>query len=209
MSARRTTPGVLFVTDRRRTSGRPIEEVTARALDGGVSRVQVREKDLDGGPLLRLVQTVLRAAGGRALVLVNDRLDVALAARAAGVHLPAAGLDLAAVRRYAGPALLIGRSVHSVEEARAAERDGADFVLFGPVFETASKARYGPPQGVEALRRTVDAVRLPVWAIGGITASTARSLRGAPIGGIGAIGAIAVAADPAAAVRVLLVAIGG
>jgi thiamine-phosphate pyrophosphorylase len=102
---------------------------------------------------------------------------------------------------------MIGRSVHAVREARAAETEGADFVLFGPVFETASKAAYGPPQGVEALRRLAEAVRIPVWAIGGITSETARALRGLPIAGVGAIGAIAEAADAATAVRALLEAI--
>ena len=169
--------------------------------------IQVREKDLDGGPLLRLTETILRAAAGRAPVLVNDRLDVALAAQAAGVHLPASGLDVGAVRRQVGPTVMIGRSVHSVSSARAAENEGADFVLFGPVFETASKAAYGPPQGVEVLRRVVEAVRIPVWAIGGITSETAKALRGLPIAGVGAIGAIAEAADAATAVRALLEAI--
>jgi thiamine-phosphate pyrophosphorylase len=134
---------------------------------------------------------------------------VALAARAEGVHLPAAGLDVAAVRRHAGRNFLIGRSVHSIPEARAAERDGADFLLFGPVFETASKKPYGPPQGVDTLLRVARDVRLPVWAIGGITTDTGRLLRGAPIAGVGCIGAIAAAPDPAAAVRALLEAIGG
>jgi thiamine-phosphate pyrophosphorylase len=207
VNGRRGGPGVLFVTDRRRTSGRPIEAVVAAALDGGASMIQVREKDLDGSPLLRLTETILGVAAGRAPVLVNDRLDVALAARAAGVHLPAAGLDVGAVRRHVGRKVMIGRSVHAVREARAAEREGADFVLFGPVFETASKAAYGPPQGVEALRRVAEAVRLPVWAIGGITSETARALRGLPIAGVGAIGAIAEAADAATAVRALLEAI--
>jgi thiamine-phosphate pyrophosphorylase len=208
VNGRRGRPGVLFVTDRRRTSGRPIEEVAAAALDGGAAMVQVREKDLDGFPLLRLTETILRAAAGRAPVLVNDRLDVALAAKAAGVHLPASGLEVGAVRRRTGRRVLIGRSVHSVPEARAAEKEGADFVLFGPVFETASKAAYGPPQGVEGLRRVAEAVRIPVWAIGGVNSETARALRGLPIAGVGAIGAIAEAADAATAVRGLLDAIG-
>lgn len=178
-------------------------EVAARALEGGASMIQVREKDLDGGPLLGLVETIGRAAAGRASVLVNDRLDVALAARADGVHLPAAGLDTLAVRRHAGPEFLVGRSVHSLSEACDACAAGADFVVFGPVFETASKSAYGPPQGVEALRRVVEGVRLPVWAIGGITPDTARALKGLGIAGVAAIGAIGGAPDPAAAVRAL------
>jgi thiamine-phosphate pyrophosphorylase len=199
---------VLFVTDRRRTAGRPLADVAALALEGGVAMIQVRERDLDGAPLLALVGAIRERAAGRAPVLVNDRLDVALAARAEGVHLPAAGLEVPAVRRQAGRSFLIGRSVHSLAEARAAGEDGADFVVFGPVFETASKRAYGPPQGVEALRRVAQEARLPVWAIGGITPGTGRLLRGLPLAGVAVIGAIAEASDPAAAVRALLEAIG-
>jgi thiamine-phosphate pyrophosphorylase len=202
------SPGVLFVTDRRRTPGRPLAEVAARALQGGAAMIQVREKDLDGGPLLALVETIRDTAAGRAPILVNDRLDVALAAQASGVHLPAAGLDVRAVRRRAGPDFLIGRSVHSLAEARAAGTDGADFVLFGPVFETASKKAYGKPQGVEALRRVAGEAGLPVWAIGGITRDTVRLLRGLGIAGVGAVGALVEAPDPAEAVRALLDALG-
>ncbi len=199
-------PGVLFVTDRNATLGRPLMEVIQGALAGGVERIMVREKDLPGGELLQLAMAVVeaaRAAGGRCRVIVHDRLDVALAAKAAGVHLPADGLPVAGVRQHAGKKFLVGRSVHSLSEARQAEKDHADYIVLGPVFMTPSKAPFGPPLGPAALRKIALSVRLPVWAIGGIVPGTAAELRGIPIAGVAAIGAIAGAEDPAAAVREL------
>jgi len=205
-------PGVMFVTDRHATLGRPIAEVAVAALRGGISMVQVRERDLGGAELLKvaaaLVAASRAAAGARARVVVNDRLDVALAARAAGVHLPAAGLPLAAVRRHAGTRFLVGRSVHGAAEAREAERAGADYLVFGPVFETPSKAAFGDPLGPEALGRVAEAARIPVWAIGGIDAGNAATLAGLPIAGVAVIRAIAAAPDPEAAARALRAALG-
>lgn len=203
----RDRAGVCFVTDRSATNGRALAEVAAAAARGGLDRVQVREKDLEGGPLFRLVTEITAAvrgvAGSRALVLVNDRLDVALAARAAGVHLPSAGLPPGDARRRTGPKFLIGRSVHSLAEAKEAVKAGADHLIAGPVFATPSKAAFGEPLGVAALEKIARAVRIPVWAIGGITPETARALAGLPIAGVAAIRAIAAAPDPAAAVKAL------
>ncbi len=205
-------PGVCFVTGRALTLGRPLLEVTRSALNGGCDLVQVREKDLTGGPLFRIVREIVQAAkprGRLCAVLVNDRLDVALAARAGGVHLPADGLPVGQVRRHAGKKFLIGRSVHSLAEARLAREEGADYVFFGPVFATPGKAPFGPPQGPEALRKVVDSVPIPVWAIGGITAGTAAELRGIRIAGVAAISFIASAPDPSEAVRALRGALSG
>jgi thiamine-phosphate pyrophosphorylase len=204
---------VQFVTDRHATNGRPLLSIVTAALEGGASLVQLREKDLAGAALLGLASEVVaearRVAGDRARVVVNDRLDVALSAKAAGVHLPASGLPVAAVRQRVKSRLLVGRSVHSLAEAREAEKAGADYLVFGPVFATPSKEAYGEPQGVDALRKVVASVRIPVWAIGGITPETAASLRGVPIAGVAAISAIASAADPAEVVRALRAALGG
>jgi thiamine-phosphate diphosphorylase len=200
-------PGVLFVTDRRATGDRPLLPIVTAALEGGASLIQVREKDLPGAQLLVLAVQVVaearRAGPGRAAVFVNDRLDVALASKAAGVHLPEQGLPVEGVRRVGGRKLLVGRSVHGLAEARAAEKAGADYLVFGPVFATPGKEGYGEPQGVPAVRRLVEAVRIPVWAIGGITPENAAELRGAGLAGVGAIRAIAAADDPAGAVRAL------
>jgi thiamine-phosphate pyrophosphorylase len=199
-------PGVLFVTDRNATLGRPLLEVVQGAIAGGVDRIMVREKDLPGGELLLLARAVVeaaRAAGGRCRVIVNDRLDVALAAKAAGVHLPADGLPIAGAREHAGKKFLVGRSVHSLAEARQAEKEHADYIVLGPVFATPSKAAFGPPLGPAALRKIAESVRIPVWAIGGIVPGTAAELRGIPIAGVAAIGAIAGAGDPATVVSEL------
>lgn len=200
-------PGICFVTDRNATGGRGLVEVVVEAARGGADRVQVRERDLDGGPLVHLVTEILGALRGmpapRPRVLVNDRLDVALAAKAAGVHLPAAGLAIGLARRHAGKTFLIGRSVHSLAEAKEAARAGADFLFAGPVFATPSKAAFGEPLGVAGFEKIVRAVGIPVWAIGGVTPETARDLAGLPLAGVAVIRAIATAPDPAGAVRSL------
>jgi thiamine-phosphate pyrophosphorylase len=202
----------MFVTDRHATLGRPIEAIAAAAMRGGAALIQVRERDLDGAALLRLAAALVAAArgeaGSRARVVVNDRLDVALAARAAGVHLPASGLPVAAVRRHAGMRFLVGRSVHGAVEAREAEKAGADYLVCGPVYATPGKAAYGDPLGPETLRRVVEAARIPVWAIGGIDAVNAAALADIPIAGVAVIRAVAGASDPEAAVRALRAALG-
>ncbi len=204
--------GVLCVTDRRVAGERPILDVIRAAIAGGADLVQIREKDLGGAELLRLAREAVeaaRAAGGGCRILINDRLDVALTAKAAGVHLPAEGLPIDGVRRCAPRRFLVGRSVHSLAAARQAEKDGADYLIFGPVFDTPSKAVFGAPHGPAVLRKVVEAVRLPVWAIGGIGPANAAELRGIPIAGAAAISAIVAAPDPAAAVRALRAALEG
>ena len=206
MNRRAPGAGVCFVTDRRATGDRPLLDVARAAMAGGAGLVQLREKDLGGKELLRLARELLdaaRVAGGRCRVLVNDRLDVALAAKAAGVHLPADGLLIGDVRRHAPKKFLVGRSVHSPAEAQKARKEGADYLVLGPIFATPAKAAYGPPLGPAVLRKVAESVDLPVWAIGGITPATAAELRGIPIAGVAAITAIATAPDPAAAVAAL------
>jgi len=209
---RERVPGVMFVTDRQATLGRPIETVAAAAMRGGAAMIQVRERDLGGAALLRLALALVAAGRDfgrdRVRVVVNDRLDVALAAKAAGVHLPASGLPIVAARRHAGARFLIGRSVHGPAEAREAERAGADYLVCGPVFATPSKAAYGEPLGPVVLRRVVEAARIPVWAIGGINAGNAREIGEIPIAGVAVIAAVAAAPDPEAAVRDLRAALG-
>jgi len=212
MNHRPEHSGVCFVTSRTTTANRPLQEVAKATIEGGCDLLQVREKDLPGGPLLTLAREIVEVAkprGARCRVVVNDRLDVALAAKAAGVHLPADGLSIDQARRAAGKRFVIGRSVHSIVEARQAQKDGADYLFFGPVFETPSKTAFGPPQGPDALRKIVEAVRIPVWAIGGITPATAARLRGIAIAGVAAISFIAAAPDPADAVRALRSALSG
>jgi thiamine-phosphate pyrophosphorylase len=163
-----------------------------QAVAAGADWIQIREKDLDARSLVELAR--FAAAETRATsvrVLVNDRLDVALAASAAGVHLGEKSLPLDVVtewRRSTGRLdFLIGVSCHSLESARAAERSGADYIFFGPVFATPSKAAFGPPQGIERLREVCASVDVPVLAIGGVNLENARACVAAGAAGVAAI----------------------
>jgi thiamine-phosphate pyrophosphorylase len=181
-----------MVTDRRRLAADQethlIERVVAAAR-AGVHLIQARERDLEARPLTRLVTRLIEAVRGTgARVLVNDRLDVALAAGAHGVHLRGDSLPAARARRMAPPAFLIGRSVHSREEAlRAQDGGGLDYLVFGTVFDTESKPGRGVA-GLDALAEVAAATRLPVLAIGGITHGTLPRLQQAGAAGFAAIG---------------------
>jgi thiamine-phosphate diphosphorylase len=167
-----------YVTDRRQ--GDLLSHVHA-AIHDGVNIIQVREKDLDARALYELVCRVRDAAAGtQTKVLVNDRLDVALATTIDGVHLPANGLPAARVRPLVR---VLGCSTHTLEEALQAERADADFAIFGPVFDTPGKS----PVGLDALRRVCAAVRVPVLAIGGITLENTSEVLDAGASGIAAI----------------------
>jgi thiamine-phosphate pyrophosphorylase len=148
-----------------------ILELVRAAVDAEVSLFQIREKSLPARELYELVvRAVSIARGSQTRLLVNDRSDVARAAGADGVQLTAHSLPADVVRRTCGPEFVIGVSTHSREEAQAARAGGADFVLFGPVFETESKRAFGPPQGLDKLREVTQALdAFPVLAIGGIT----------------------------------------
>ena len=165
------------------------------AARAGAHLIQIRQPQLEALVLTRLVERALRTIEGTAArLLVNDRADVALAAGAHGVHLRGDSMAAARVRAIAPPAFVIGRSVHSVDEAVGAERDGGlDYLLFGTVFPTASKPD-AAPAGVESLARTCGAVALPVLAIGGMTVSTLAPVARAGAAGFAAIGLFADAA---------------
>jgi thiamine-phosphate pyrophosphorylase len=142
--------------------------ITDRTLDftGQVDWVQVRDKEL---PARELIAVVRLAMGRVGTVLVNSRVDVALAAGAAGVHLPSGSIAAAEWRRITPAGFLIGVSCHSFEDVVLAEREGADYVVFGPVFAPLSKTSDVPARGVEELGRVARAVKIPVLALGGIT----------------------------------------
>lgn len=158
-------------------------EVAARAARDGVEMIQIRAKELSGRALTELVKGTVAAAGGN--VLVNTRTDIALAWGAAGVHLPSNSVSPATIRRIAPPGFLIGVSCHTIDELQASEREGADFAVFGPVFPSVTKA--GTPIGIEALRMATHAVRLPVYALGGVTAENAPQCIQAGAAGIAGI----------------------
>lgn len=200
---------LMLVTDRNATAGRPLLDVVEAALHGGADAVQLREKDLGGRDLLELARRLLplcRRYGAR--LLVNDRLDVALACDADGVQLPAASFALADARCLLGQEKLIGASTHTLAEVAAAARAGADFAVFGPVFDTPAKRAYGPPVGLDALEQAARAATIPVLAIGGITPTNAADVHAHGAAGVAAIGALLTAADPAAAARALRCALG-
>jgi thiamine-phosphate diphosphorylase len=161
------------------------------ALSAGVDLVQVRRKGQPGGKVESFVRHLIDSIeGARVHLLVNDRLDVALATRALGVHLPVRGLPIAEVRRVAPSGFRIGASAHTLGEAQRAARDGADFVVFGPVYPTSSKPGH-PGLGVDALRQAVETVALPVFALGGVSAEHVPELAASGVRGIAGISAFA------------------
>lgn len=203
-----TEPRILcYITDRKGLGADAGDAEAARvarlsarirdAIDAGVDWIQVREKDLSGKQLTELVRdTVAAAAGRQTRVIVNDRLDVAVAAGAGGVHLGRESLpvrEVAAWREKEKTAraevadFLIGASCHSLAEARAAAEDGADYIIFGPVFETPSKMQFGAPLGIEKLREACSEMRIRVLAIGGISMANAAQCFEAGAAGIAAI----------------------
>jgi thiamine-phosphate pyrophosphorylase len=161
-------------------------EIAARA---GVHLIQVRDHALDGGELARRVAACVRVtAGTPARVIVNDRLDVAMAAGAHGVHLRGDSMPAARARAIAAPGFLVGRSIHSAGEARQAEdAGGLDYLMFGTVFRSASKPG-APEAGTDALTAVAGATRLPVLAIGGVSVTTCARLAGTGAAGFAAIG---------------------
>jgi thiamine-phosphate pyrophosphorylase len=193
------------VTDRQLTGGRPLRLVVEAALRGGTRAVQLREKDLPPRelyPLALEMRQLTQTYGAR--LLINDRVDVALAVNADGVHLTTTSLPASIARQVLGPGRLIGVSTHTLAEAQAAAEEGADFLVFGPVFFTPSKAPYGQPVGVDALRAVRAAVELPILAIGGIKKANLDQVIGAGADGIAVISAIISADDPTAASQDLL-----
>lgn len=207
---------VCVITDRRAAGERDLLEVMAAVLAGvppGGAIVQVREKDLPTRTLLELSRALVGVARARACPLViNDRLDIALAVGADGVHLPERGMDIEDARRVAGDDALISVSTHSHERALEVARRGADIVLLGPVWATPSKAGMGEPLGLDALARArqgldsagpdSSAARARLFALGGVT-SRARAAEAASAGahGIAGIRAFLAAGDPGRAAR--------
>ena len=187
-----------LVTDRAQTHDRDLIAVVSECLAAGLPAVQVREKDLPAADVARLCRALrpLTAARG-ALLIVNDRADIALAVGADGAQRTSTSLSVEDMRAAVDKRVRIGASVHSLDEAVAAATAGAEWLFFGPVYDTPSKRRYGPPQGLAALERVASAVAVPVIAIGGVTPERVKEVRAAGARGVAAISAILSAASPA------------
>ncbi len=177
--------------------------MVAAAVEGGAGMVQLRERDLPAGRLHGLAGRLREITRGRALLLVNDRVDVALAVGADGVQLPEDGLGVEAARMAAGGRLLVGRSVHSVAGAVAAEAEGADLLVVGAIFETRSHANV-EPHGVDLVRQVNGRVDVPLLAIGGVTAENVDVVLESGASGAAVITAITESDDPLEAARELV-----
>jgi thiamine-phosphate pyrophosphorylase len=196
-------PTLCLITDRQRCGESPLEDVVSEAIKGGVNLIQLRERDLPTGELLALAMRLREVTRGRAILVINDRLDVAMAAGADGVHLPENGLPVAIARWLLGQHTLIGRSVHGEEAAIEAERGGADYVQLGTIYATESKPD-AKPAGPDLVRKVSGAVTIPVLAVGGVRAENAAEVIEAGALGASVISAIQGADDPEAATRQLV-----
>jgi thiamine-phosphate diphosphorylase len=198
----------MVLTDRRLAAPRSVVDVVAGALAAGVRGIQLRNKGDSARELLE-VGRELRALtrGHDALLFVNDRLDIALALEADGIHLGPEDLPVAAARRVAAGELLIGRSADDPEVARQAVADGADYIGCGTVYPTGTKPDAGGVIGLDGLRRVVEAVDVPVVGIGGITVERARDVASTGAAGVAVVGAVMGAQDPGKSARALLEAV--
>jgi thiamine-phosphate pyrophosphorylase len=161
------------------------------ALKGGLKAVQLREKDLGTRDLLDMGYRMRELTKKyNAKLFINDRVDIALAVEADGVHLGQMSMPPYAVRDIAKDKLLVGVSTHSLEEAMGAEKEGADFIIIGPVYHTPSKAQYGEPIGIDTLREVRSKVSIPVFAIGGIKLDKVQEVTNAGADGVALISAI-------------------
>jgi thiamine-phosphate pyrophosphorylase len=197
-------PTLYLVTDPALGRGRPLADIVAAAVHGGVTLVQLRDKGGDGRALLEEAQALqaLLAPKGVPLI-VNDRVDVALAAGAAGCHVGQSDLPAAAARALLGPDAILGISLDAPDQVDAIDPRAVDYVAHGPFAATATKADAGGPVGAAGLAEVRRRTALPLVAIGGIDATNAGLAIGAGADGVAVVSAIMAAADPAAAAREL------
>ena len=182
--------GLYLILDQASTQGRPLTDLAAQAVRGGVKHIQYRAKDLSKREAyFHAGQLKALARRNGVTLLINDAVDLALAIEADGVHLGQEDLPLSVARGLLGPRRIIGVSVHTVEQAREAERGGADYLGIGPVFPSTTK-QVRPPLGCEALREFRRQMRIPILAIGGISALNVRQVMETNVDGVGVISAI-------------------
>ncbi len=194
-------PPLYVVTDRHQTGEDRLLRILGDIIPEQGMMVQIRERDLGSRELLRFVEAVHRLAHPfRVPWLINDRVDLVLATQAAGVHLRSDSMPTKEARKCLGAGYLIGKSVHSAEEALQSEKEGADFVVLGPVYETPSKRQYGPPLGVPVIREASRHCTIPVYAIGGMTPSRVENVMASGAAGVAVVSSIFQAASPREAV---------
>lgn len=182
---------LLLVTDRSQVCDESLSAAVRLAVEAGLPAVQLRERDLPTGDLLALARTIHDITNPLGVpLLINDRVDLALALDLDGVHLRANSLPVSVARRLLGDHRLLGVSTHSLDEVRRANGDGADYVIVGPVFDTPSKRAFGMPLGLERLAEVCRSSSIPVFAIGGITRERIAEVRHAGAYGAAMIGAI-------------------
>ena len=195
-------PCLCLVTDRSVGDGRALVSRVAEAVDGGVDMVQLREKDLPGGRLLELAVSLKEAIGDSALIIINERVDVAVASAASGVQLGEEAIPVAAVHRILGPRSLIGRSVHSEEGAARASAGGADFLVVGSMYVARSHPG-APPAGPALIRSIARNCPVPLLGIGGINAENLGAVLCAGANGVAVITSILASPHPGEAARQL------
>lgn len=191
-----------LITDRNQVRNQDLLSALDEALEGGVRAVQLREKDLSDRELFELgrsLRTLTRNHGAR--LFINDRADLAVAVEADGVHLTQTSYSAREARKIVGPNSLIGVSTHSLEQAKKAEDDGADFITLGPIFETPSKKGYGPPIGITLLEEAARTAKIPILAVGGVKKENLSSVLDAGAHGIALISGILAAPDIKQAAR--------
>jgi thiamine-phosphate pyrophosphorylase len=200
-------PRLYVILDRTVTGGRDLEAILAAALEGGAEMIQLREKTWPSGTLFPLAERLrARCRAARVPFIVNDRVDLAVAVDADGVHLGQEDLPPAVARPLLKPGMLLGLSTHSVEQATSAQAAGADYVAIGSMFPTTTKPEF-QLVGVALARRVRPMVRAPLIAIGGITPDNVGEVIAAGADGVAVISAVCAAPDPAAAARRFVLAI--
>jgi len=206
MNKKASMAGLMLITD----SGlfpdkKSFFDAIKKALAGGVRLIQLREKGLDGREFLTLARRLREITRGvNAELIINGRADIAMLARADGLHLPASAFSPTEARGLMGEDALIGVSTHSADEAQRAGQEGADYITFGPIYETPSKACYGAPVGIAALKKTASLLSIPVYALGGIKRERIREVMEAGALGVALISAILASDDITASSREII-----
>ncbi len=195
-------PILCLVTDRRLCADTSLARKVALAVEGGVNMVQLREKDLPGGRLLNLALEIQQTIGDRALLTLNERLDVALLCDADGLHLGEEALSPTSARRITGDILQIGRSIHNMRGALKAQEQGVDYLIAGSVFDTRSHPG-GRPMGLEFIKELAPMLQIPYLGIGGINTSNAASVIAAGASGVAVISAILASGQPRESAKAL------